>query len=163
MSKPDWNDAPTWAKILVQNDDGYWFFGSYESANPDYLGGWTGKGKGKWFRSVLGTPSDNWRKTFDRRPIHRPTDDRIDTIGQNGNTGEHYARDEVNNPKHYDLFPDGKSIDIIRSALTDEEWRGFLKGNVLKYRLRAGEKGPADKCLAKSNWYREKLWNENLD
>ena len=73
--------------------------------------------------------------------------------------------DEVNNPKHYDLFPGHQSIDVIKDALTDEEWRGFLKGNVLKYRLRAGEKGPADKCLAKANWYSDKLWgeHENMD
>lgn len=68
------------------------------------------------------------------------------------------SHDEVNNPKHYDLFPGKKSIDVIKAALTDEEWRGFLKGNVLKYRLRAGEKGPAEKCLAKADWYKAKLW-----
>ena len=69
--------------------------------------------------------------------------------------------DEVNNPKHYDLFPGYQSIDIIRAALSPEEWQGFLKGNVIKYRLRAGEKGPAEKCLAKANWYRDRLWGEH--
>lgn len=69
--------------------------------------------------------------------------------------------DEVNNPAHYDLFPGQQSIDVIKAALTDEEWRGFLKGNMLKYRLRAGHKGPAEKCLAKADWYRAKLWGES--
>lgn len=66
--------------------------------------------------------------------------------------------DAVNNPKHYDLFPDMQSIDIIESSLTEEEFAGFLKANILKYRLRAGEKGDAEQCIAKANWYRDRLW-----
>lgn len=74
----------------------------------------------------------------------------------------------VTNPKHYDLFPGQQSIDVIRASLTPEEFAGFCKGNALKYRLRAGEKGDATEDLAKANWYRDRLWslqcngNENL-
>lgn len=68
------------------------------------------------------------------------------------------SHDEIQNPKHYDLFPDGmQAIDVIEAALTPEEFAGYLKGNFLKYRLRAGEKGPAEKCLGKSEWYRDRL------
>lgn len=68
------------------------------------------------------------------------------------------SHDEINNPKHYDLFPDGmQAIDVIEAALTPEEFAGYLKGNFLKYRLRAGEKGPAEKCIGKAEWYRERL------
>ena len=65
--------------------------------------------------------------------------------------------DDVNNPKHYDLFPDQQVIDVIQSALTEEEFAGYCKGNALKYRLRAGDKGDALKCIAKANWYQNKL------
>lgn len=65
--------------------------------------------------------------------------------------------DEINNPAHYMLFPGQEAIDVIRAALTPEEFAGYLKGSVLKYRLRAGEKGPAEKCIAKANWYQAKL------
>ena len=66
--------------------------------------------------------------------------------------------DLVNNPKHYDLFADGtKSFDVIRKTLAPEEYKGFLKGNILKYRLRAGKKGEASICIAKSDWYANKL------
>lgn len=68
--------------------------------------------------------------------------------------------DEVNNPRHYDLFPGQQAIDVIKAALTPEEFRGYCKGNALKYRLRAGEKGPADVDLKKSNWYRERLYED---
>jgi len=65
--------------------------------------------------------------------------------------------DEINNPKHYMLFPDTQVIDVIKRTLTEEEYNGYLKGNILKYKLRAGEKGDPDKCLGKANWYRNEL------
>lgn len=68
------------------------------------------------------------------------------------------SHDEISNPKHYDLFPDGmQAIDVIRAALTPEEFAGYCKGNFLKYRLRAGEKGDPVKCLGKAEWYRAEL------
>lgn len=71
------------------------------------------------------------------------------------------THDPVTNPKHYDLFPGQQSIDVIQAALTPEEFAGFCKGNALKYRLRAGEKGDAAEDLSKANWYRERLWSES--
>jgi len=65
--------------------------------------------------------------------------------------------DEINSPPHYKLFPDMDVIDVIEQTLNVEEFRGYLKGNILKYRLRAGEKGPPEKCLGKAGWYRRKL------
>lgn len=65
--------------------------------------------------------------------------------------------DPVNNPSHYQLFPGQEAIDVIRAALTDEEFAGYCKGNALKYRLRAGEKGDAQQDIDKSNWYRQRL------
>jgi DNA-directed RNA polymerase subunit RPC12/RpoP len=40
--------------------------------------------------------------------------------------------DTVNQPSHY-TSGDIECIDAIRAALTDDEWRGFIKGNVIKY------------------------------
>ena len=68
--------------------------------------------------------------------------------------------DVVNNPSHYKFFPDMEAIHIIRGALTPTEFRGYLKGCALKYRLRLGDKGGPEKVeedLAKSNKYREFL------
>ncbi|WP_405120726.1 DUF3310 domain-containing protein [Pseudomonas leptonychotis] len=67
--------------------------------------------------------------------------------------------DEINNPKHYQLFPSVEAIDVIKATLTPVEFLGYLKGNALKYRLRAGDKGPAAKCIAKAHWYQNYLWN----
>ena len=64
----------------------------------------------------------------------------------------------VAQPSHYQLFADEtEAIDVIRSFLTPEEYRGYCKGNFLKYRLRAGEKGDALQDIAKSEVYRNWL------
>ena len=66
--------------------------------------------------------------------------------------------DEVNQPKHYKTFPDLDSIDIIQHVLTHKEYIGMLKGNYLKYKLRAGKKDSAEKDLAKAKWYQDELF-----
>jgi hypothetical protein len=64
--------------------------------------------------------------------------------------------DNVNKPKHYNQFQT-EVIDIIKSCLTRSEYEGYLKGNLIKYRMRAGFKENRDEDLNKSNWYQDKL------
>jgi len=63
--------------------------------------------------------------------------------------------DNVNNPEHY---ASGKieCIDAIESALTPEEFRGFLKGNVMKYIWRERKKSGVE-SLKKAEWYQKRL------
>ncbi|MDN6363659.1 MAG: DUF3310 domain-containing protein [Tetragenococcus koreensis] len=63
--------------------------------------------------------------------------------------------DNVNHPNHY-TQGDIETIDYIKDKLTDEEFRGFVKGNVLKYVSREGLKN-GDEDLKKANWYLEVL------
>lgn len=65
---------------------------------------------------------------------------------------------EVNAPKHYTVGGQ-EAIDVIRAKLTDEEYRGYCKGNVLKYLMRANYKGHHDLDCAKAEWYMEELNN----
>ena len=39
----------------------------------------------------------------------------------------------VEHPKHYRLEGIREVLDVIRYALSEEEYLGFLKGNVIKY------------------------------
>ena len=48
--------------------------------------------------------------------------------------------DSVNKPHHYQVLDGIEAVDIIRARLTEEEFRGWCKGNALKYTLRAGLK-----------------------
>lgn len=50
-------------------------------------------------------------------------------------------KEEIHHASHYQLEGLGIEVmDVIKSVLTPEEYRGFLKGNILKYSLRAGKK-----------------------
>ena len=51
--------------------------------------------------------------------------------------------------KHYELWQDFEVIDLIKATLTQEEYQGFLKGNALKYRLRAGKKNIENDSILK--------------
>ena len=62
--------------------------------------------------------------------------------------------DAVNHPEHY-TQGDIECIDAIRAALTPEEFRGYCKGNVLKYVWRERNKGQNEslrKCIPYINW-----------
>jgi hypothetical protein len=63
--------------------------------------------------------------------------------------------DLVNAPPHY-RQGDIECIDAIRSALTDEEFRGYVKGNAMKYLWREKHKG-GDEDLKKAAWYLSRI------
>jgi Protein of unknwon function (DUF3310) len=58
--------------------------------------------------------------------------------------------DSVNHPDHYQ--GGFECIDAIAAALTEEELRGFIKGNAIKYVWRSNLKGGSED-LAKAEWY----------
>ena len=62
--------------------------------------------------------------------------------------------DPVHWPSHY-RQGGVECIDAIESALTAEEFRGYCKGNALKYIWRERHKGQ-DESLKKAVWYLER-------
>ena len=62
------------------------------------------------------------------------------------------GKEMVNDPDHYDFF-DMTAIQAIERVLNHDEYMGFLKGNALKYRLRAGKKDNLKQDIAKAEWY----------
>lgn len=66
---------------------------------------------------------------------------------------------KVKNPnaKHYELWHDFETIDIIKNVLTKDEYIGFLKGNILKYQLRLGKKDNVEKEMEKIKDYQNEL------
>lgn len=57
----------------------------------------------------------------------------------------------VNHPKHYNQGSI-EVIDYIKDSLTEEEYLGFIKGNVIKYIARAKHKNGIED-LEKAHWY----------
>tara|TARA_R100000773_G_C4155125_1_gene75413 strand:- start:209 stop:508 length:300 start_codon:yes stop_codon:yes gene_type:complete len=63
--------------------------------------------------------------------------------------------DMINDPPHYNSGHI-ECIDAIQAALTTTEFRGYCKGNNLKYIWREHFKGE-DEDLKKAAWYLERL------
>jgi len=61
------------------------------------------------------------------------------------------AQDNVKSPPHYKQGAI-ECIEAIQSALTEEEFRGYCKGNALKYIWRERHKGGTE-SLEKAAWY----------
>lgn len=59
--------------------------------------------------------------------------------------------DPVNQPSHY-AAGGVECIDAMREALSPEEFRGFCKGNAMKYVWREARKN-GDQDLQKAIWY----------
>ena len=65
-------------------------------------------------------------------------------------------KDMVNSPSHY-TQGGIETIDYIEAKLTPEEFKGYLKGNIIKYTSRAGLKDEVKQEFAKAQWYIKKL------
>jgi hypothetical protein len=59
--------------------------------------------------------------------------------------------DPINHPPHYTQGAI-ECIDAIRAMLSDEEWSGYVRGNVVKYMWRYRHKGGRSD-LEKARWY----------
>ena len=63
------------------------------------------------------------------------------------------------NPAHYK--DDIECIDAIRAQLSDEQWIGFLRGQVAKYNWRLGRKDATEQDAKKMLWYAK--WLTGVD
>lgn len=66
--------------------------------------------------------------------------------------------DGVKSPSHYQLFEGVEAIEVIARSMTQEMFKGYCLGNILKYRLRAGKKSELatlGKDMAKATFYLE--------
>ena len=88
----------------------------------------------------------------------------LDTVMYTGDVRVHPVEDAfeapiadmVNSPAHYKLN-DIECIEAIEAALTPEEFRGYCKGNSLKYTWRERYKGKSVEDLRKARWYLDRL------
>ena len=72
---------------------------------------------------------------------------------------EEEAKDMVNSPDHYITDGGIECIEAIEASMTPEAFRGYCKGNVLKYLWRYEKKSKDNSVedLEKSQWYLERL------
>ena len=75
---------------------------------------------------------------------------------ENKSTHSSTKHDMVNSPKHYRM-QGVEAIDILEMSMTEEEFMGYLKGNMLKYIMRYKHKNKPKEDLQKAEWYLKKL------
>ena len=64
--------------------------------------------------------------------------------------------DNVNHPSHYQGSNGIETIECIESSMTTEAFKGYVKGNVIKYVMRYEDKNGAED-LFKAQWYLNRL------
>ena len=64
--------------------------------------------------------------------------------------------DAVNHPRHYAKNGGIECIEAIEASMDKDDFRGFLKGNILKYVWRYEEKNGLED-LKKASWYLDLL------
>ncbi len=69
---------------------------------------------------------------------------------------EQMVRDEVNSPEHYN-YGNIECIEAIEESMTPLAFKGYLKGNTMKYLWRYERKGKVVQDLEKAQWYLKKL------
>ena len=74
--------------------------------------------------------------------------------------GPRKMTDNINSPRHY-TSGSIECIAAIQAALGDNQFKGFLRGNVVKYLWRYQDKGGIED-LRKARWYLEKLIEEEV-
>lgn len=67
--------------------------------------------------------------------------------------------DFVNSPSHYN-YGKIECIEAIEESMTPESFKGYLKGNTMKYLWRYERKGKSVEDLEKAQWYLNKLISE---
>jgi len=68
-------------------------------------------------------------------------------------------KDPVTRPDHYNMGA-VEAIEAIKASMPDHEFRGYLKGNALKYLWRYDYKGKPIEDLRKCKWYIDRLLQE---
>jgi hypothetical protein len=63
------------------------------------------------------------------------------------------TKETVNHPDHYGGDVIYETIKVLEATMTSEQFVGFLRGNAIKYAMRAGKKVNAEEDLAKASWY----------
>jgi hypothetical protein len=74
-----------------------------------------------------------------------------------------FKRNSLEKPAHY-THSRIEAIDAVRAALTPEEFRGFCKGNIIKYVWRERYKGKdidIGKCVDYGNFILEETENKS--
>lgn len=84
---------------------------------------------------------------------------RIEKLQEVIEKGSNMKNDNVNSPAHY-RQGGIECIEAIKASMSEEGFRDYLKGNVMKYIWRYEHKGRAIEDIEKAMWYLNRLKDE---
>ena len=84
---------------------------------------------------------------------------RIEKLQEVIEKGSNMENDNVNSPAHY-RQGGIECIEAIKASMSEEGFRDYLKGNVMKYIWRYKHKGKAIEDIEKALWYLNRLKDE---
>lgn len=84
---------------------------------------------------------------------------RIEKLEEIIEKGSNMKNDNVNSPAHY-RQGGIECIEAIKASMSEEGFRDYLKGNVMKYIWRYEHKGKAIEDIEKAIWYLNRLKDE---
>lgn len=70
--------------------------------------------------------------------------------------------EEVNHPERYGGDTTYECIKVLEAWMPTEQYKGFLRGNALKYLCRVGKKDETVQELKKARFYLEKLIEKEI-
>lgn len=95
-----------------------------------------------WDRATAKTGLEAWMKAVHEEDWYAGEPDTEDDV--------------VNNPDHYNTG-NIECIEAIEESMSSVAFKGYLKGNCMKYLWRYDYKGKQVEDLQKANWYLQKL------
>lgn len=66
---------------------------------------------------------------------------------------------DVDQPSHY-ADREFEVIDVIKDTMTEEQFKGYLTGSIVKYIMRWDKKENPEQDLAKAKWFIDRLIGE---
>lgn len=84
---------------------------------------------------------------------------RIEKLEEIIEKGSNMKSDNVNSPAHY-RQGETECIEAIKASISEEGFKDYLKGNVIKYIWRYEHKGKTMEDIGKAIWYLNRLKDE---
>ena len=112
---------------------------------------------GAWYRFDGAFGVDEWTSpayAAEKAKLDAASDDRDQS--SSSSTVPKVSFHPVERPAHY-ASGAVECIDAIESALSPDGFIGFLRGQVIKYQWRMGQKGDPAEDAAKARWYATRL------
>lgn len=75
----------------------------------------------------------------------------------NEKNAETLRSSDIDHPARYGGDTEYECIKVLKAWLSADEYRGFLKGNAIKYLCRLGKKDEPSKEIGKAAWYLDTL------